>query len=143
PPSRLCTTCIWRDGTTRPLPRLTSSRTAKCAQVTPITSSANETHRSMRDVRGVRSSTAARMSFAKAKSDDILSRLRGHHAGRERGGGGRGTGRFPAALLQQRDYLVARAVGDQPAALEQQKAIDEAEDREAVRRDDDGHLLGG
>ena len=55
---------------TRPLPRFTSSSIAKCAQ-TSATQKSMPTivNSSMREVRGVRSSTAARTSLAKAKSD--------------------------------------------------------------------------
>ena len=75
PPSRVWTTWVCRDGTTRPLPRLTSSSTAKCAQTRNATSRARNVNSSMREVRGVRSAAAARMSLAKAKSDGGIGLL--------------------------------------------------------------------
>src|SRR6266404_1492929 len=141
PPSRVWTTWVWRDGTTRPLPRLTSSKIAKWAQTRNTTRRARKVNSSMREVRGVRSSAAARMSLAKAKSDGGIGFLNhGYCLGKIRLNrvlGGR-RGRF---ALQDRQDFIARAVGDQAAAIEQQQSIDHAEQRKPVGGDDDRHPL--
>src|SRR5262249_54424064 len=128
-------TCIWREGITLPWPRLTSSRMAKCAQVVPVTSRRTTAASSMREVRGVRSSAAARTWLAKVKSD---SRNGLHSFGIRRRLGDLGR-----AAAQHRDHLVARPVGDELAALEQQDAVNKGEQRQAVRGNQDGHVIGG
>src|SRR3954452_11863407 len=125
PPSRLWTTWVCRDGTTRPLPRLTSSRIAKCAQSKNVSNSARNVSNSMREVRGVRKPAAARMSLAKAKSDDIgLLHIGGVREIRRNRVLRRGRGRF---TLQQRQDFVTRPVGHQAATIEQQQPIHHAE----------------
>src|SRR5262245_58883543 len=133
PPSSDCRTCICRAGMTRPWPRLTSSRMAKCAQVVPVTSRRTTAASSMREVRGVRSSAAARTWLAKVKSDS----RNGLHSLRSRLGD---LGRITA---QHSDHLFAWAVGNKPPALEQEDAVDEGEKRQAMRGDEDGHVIGG
>src|SRR5579863_4881906 len=115
PPSRLWTTWVCRDGTTRPLPRFTSSNTAKWAQTKNAARRARNVTSSMREVRGVRSAAAARISLAKAKSDGGIGLL--HHSRWLRKIGlnrvpGWGRRRF---ALKERQYLIARPVGDQAA----------------------------
>src|SRR6266446_8991352 len=95
----------------------------------------------MREVRGVRSAAAARMSLAKAKSDGgigllnhgyVLCKIRLSRVL------GRGSDRL---ALKDRQHLVAWPVGDQAAIIEQHQSIDHAEKRKAVRGDDDRHPL--
>src|SRR5258706_13019577 len=141
PPSRLWTTWVNREGITGPLPRLTSSRIAKWAQVRNVTSRARKVTSSMREVRGVRSAAAARMSLAKAKSDGGMGLLY-HSCGLPQIGLSRVLGRGCDRLaLKDRQNLVARPVSDQPATVEQQQPIDHAEKRKAVGGDDDRHPL--
>src|SRR4029078_6263440 len=131
PPSRLCTTWVCCDGTTRPLPRLTSSSTAKCAQIRKAAKSPRKENSSMREVRGVRRAAAARMSLAKAKSE-VAMEIPGYGCRLCRFGvdrvlvqGSRGRGRgFP---LQDCQHLVARSVSDQAAVIKQQQPIDHVE----------------
>src|SRR4051812_2728121 len=130
PPSSDCTTWVCRDGTTLPLPRLTSSSTAKCAQTMDVTSSPNAVNSSMREVRGVRSSTAARISFEKAKSDCAIGRPR------------RGCRRHSLGT-QPRQNLIGGTVGNDFAVVEHQNAIDQREQRRTVGRNDDGHFSLG
>src|SRR6266567_3805688 len=145
PPSRLWTTWVCCDGTTRPLPRLTSSRTAKCAHIRKAAKSARNENSSMRDVRGVRMAAAARMSFAKAKSEEAIDvprngcRLCRFWLDRVllQGSWGRGH-RF---ALQNSQHLVARSVSDRAAIVKQQQPVDHIKEREAVRRNDDRHPL--
>src|SRR5262245_36499211 len=152
PPSRLWTTCVRREGITLPLPRLTSSRIAKCAHVRKTASSAMEAKSSIRDVRGVRSSAAARISLAKAKSDCDT----GLHGGRRasgrwnrrwrsllRGLRSRSLRRLVGVALQQGQNLVARSVGDEAPAIKQQQTVDQREQGQTMGRDDDGHLAVG
>src|SRR5882672_6601092 len=139
PPSSVCTTWVCREGTTRPLPRLTSSRIAKCAQTRNATSMARKVISSIREVRGVRSAAAARISLAKAKSDDDIWLFDQGCSWRDIrlcGGGVRRSGRLS---LQDRQDLVAWSVGDQTAVVEQQQAVDHVEKREAMGGDDDRH----
>src|SRR5262245_11473284 len=132
PPSRLWTTCVRREGITFPLPRLTSSRMAKCAHPRNTASNAMEVKRSMRDVRGVRSSAAARMSLANAKSDCDTGlhgsrRTRGRWNRRWRsllrGLGWGDWRRLVGIALEQGQNLVARAIGDEAPAIKQQQAV--------------------
>src|SRR5262245_12000480 len=133
PPSSDCRTCICRAGMTRPWPRLTSSRMAKCAQVVPVTSRRTTAASSMREVRGVRSSAAARTWLAKVKSDSrnglysLSSRL----------------GNLGRTAAQHRNHLFTRAVGNKSPALEQEDAVDKGEQRQAMRGNEDGHVIGG
>src|SRR4051794_34014663 len=135
PPSRVWTTWVWRDGTTRPLPRFTSSKTAKWAQTTNVKRRARKANSSMREVRGARSAAAARMSLAKAKSDDGIGLL---HQGcslgeiRLRVAVGWRCRRF---TLEDSQHLVAWPIRDQAAIVEQQQAIDHAEERKPVGGD--------
>src|SRR6266403_4402982 len=104
---------------------------AKSAQVRNTTRRARKVTSSMREVRGVRSAAAARMSLAKAKSDGGIGLLNhgcclGKIRLRRILGGERD--RF---ALQDRQYLIARPVGDQAAIIEQQQSIDHAEKRKA------------
>src|ERR1700739_1899690 len=142
PPSRLWTTWVCRDGTTRPLPRLTSSRIAKCAQTRNVTRRPREVSSNMREVRGVRRLAAARMSLAKAKSDCGMGLLN-HGCSLRKIGLGRAFGwgwrRF---ALQERQNLVSRSVGDQAAVVKQQQSVHQAEQRKPVGGDDDGHPIG-
>src|SRR5258708_4190595 len=132
PPSRVWTTWVCRDGTTRPLPRFTSSNTAKCAQTTKTTRRARKLSSSMREVRGVRSAAAARRSLAKAKSDGGMGFLNhGYCLGKIRMSRVLRWGRDRLALKDCQD-LVARPVGDQAAIIEQQQSVDHAEKREAM-----------
>src|SRR3977135_1106577 len=140
PPSRVWTTWVWRDGTTRPLPRFTSSKTAKWAQTRNDKRSARNANSSMREVRGVRSAAAARMSLAKANSDDGIGLLH-QSCLREiwlRVAVRWGCRRF---TLEDGQDLVARPIRDQTAIVEQQQTIDHVQQREAMCRDDDRHLL--
>src|SRR5258705_10471197 len=95
----------------------------------------------MREVRGVRSAAAARMSLAKAKSDGGMGllyhgcSLRQIRLSRVLGGG------CDWLALKDRQNLVARPVSDQAATVEQQQPIDHAEKRKTVRGEDDGHPL--
>src|SRR5947208_14923047 len=89
----------------------------------------------MREVRGVRSAAAARMSLAKAKSDGGIGLLNHGYCLRQIRLG-RGCDRL---ALKDRQDLVARPVSDQAATIEQQQPIDHAEERKAVRGDDDRH----
>src|SRR5262245_45869904 len=130
PPSRLCRTWVCRDGTTRPLPRLTSSSSAKCAQVSPAAINARIDARRIRDVRGVPSSDAARTSLKNARSD---GRIRFHRCGRlER--------RAPFDGLETRNDLVARSVRDNVSALEHKQAIHARQHRHPMRRDKNRHV---
>src|SRR4029079_14134648 len=145
PPSRLWTTWVCCDGTTRPLPRLTSSSTAKCAHIRKAAKSARKENSSIREVRGVRRAAAARMSFAKAKSEVAMEiprygcRLCRFGLDRVLLQGGRGwRHRF---ALQDRQHLVAGSVSDQTAIVKQQQPVDHIEEREAVCRNDDRHPL--
>src|SRR5258708_8410765 len=141
PPSRVWTTWVCRDGTTLPLPRLTSSSTAKWAQVRNVIRRARKVTSSMREVRGVRSAAAARMSLAKAKSDGGIGLLN-HTCGLSQIRLSRILGRGCDRLaLKDRQHLVARSVSDQAAAIEQQQSIDHAEKRKTMRGDDDRHPL--
>src|SRR4029077_2844709 len=129
PPSRLCTIWIWRDETTLPLPRLTSSSTAKCAQTTPVIISAMTAARRSRDVTGVASSDAARISLTKAKSDcRIFRRCL------------RLDGRPLRESLQLGENLIPGPVCDKQTLLKNQQAVDQRQQREAVSRYDDGHV---
>src|SRR5258705_9963730 len=120
PPSRDWTTWVWRDGTTLPLHRLSSSSTAKWAQTRNTARRARKVSSSMREVRGVRSAAAARMSLAKAKSDGGIGLLNhGCCLGKIRLGRVLG-GRRDRFALQDRQNLVARPVSDQAAVIEQQ-----------------------
>src|SRR5438034_815530 len=95
----------------------------------------------MREVRGVRSAAAARMSLAKAKSDGGIGLLNHGCCLRKTRLSrllGRGCDRL---ALKDRQDLVARPVSDQAATIEQQQPIDHTEKRKPVRRDDDGHPL--
>src|SRR6266446_3746248 len=95
----------------------------------------------MREVRGVRSAAAARMSLAKAKSDGGIGLLNhGYGLRKIRLSLVLGRGRSRLALKNRQD-LVARPVSDQAAIIEQQQPIDHAEKREAVCGDDDRHPL--
>src|SRR5437899_12430750 len=115
PPSRVWTTWVCRDGTTRPLPRLTSSRIAKWAQVRNVTRRARKVTSSMREVRGVRSAAAARMSLAKAKSDGGIGLLNhGYVLGKIWLGRVLGWSRRWLALKDRQD-LIPRPVSDQAA----------------------------
>src|SRR3569833_2253407 len=128
PPSRLCTTCIWREGRTRAVPRLTSSSTAKCAQMMPTTISAMVVPSRISEARGVFSSAAARTSLAKEKSE-------------LRRGSRIGVGALRRSLvLQPRDHVIARAVGQEFALFEHQKAVDQREQRQTMGGDDDRHV---
>src|SRR6266851_6588196 len=139
PPSRVWTTWVCRDGTTRPLPRLTSSSTAKCAQTRNAARRARKVNSSMREVRGVRSAAAARMSLANAKSDGGIGFLNhGYCLGKIRLSRVLGGRRDRFALQDGQDFI-ARAIGDQAAVIEQQQPIDHAEKRKAVGGDDDCH----
>src|SRR6266404_1028311 len=141
PPSRVWTTWVWRDGTTRPLPRLTSSKIAKWAQTRNTTRRARKVSSSMREVRGVRSAAAARMSLAKAKSDGDIGLLNhGCCLRKIRLNRVLGCGRDRFAL-KDCQHFVARPVGNQAAIIEQQQAIDHAEKRKAVGGDDDRHPI--
>src|SRR6185436_13213141 len=123
PPSRDWTNWVSREGTTRPLPRVTSSRTAKCAHIKPTTIIAMVAVRSRRAVRGVRISAAARISLANAKSDRCIASAHGRqpagmgvdwlHAG---AAGGSLRLRSLVAGLEHREDLVARAVRHQAAS---------------------------
>src|SRR6266404_5210088 len=95
----------------------------------------------MREVRGVRSAAAARMSLAKAKSDGGMGLLY-HGYGLRKIRLGRVLGwRCRRLALKDCQHLIARTVSDQAAAIEQQQPIDHAEKRKAVRGDDDSHPL--
>ncbi len=112
PPSSDCTTWVWRDGTTLPLPRFTSSSTAKCAQSRNTTSRPVTVINNIRAVRGVRISMAARTSFENAKSDcDIDRPPRGLRSLRLR--------------TQARQDLIGGTVGDDLAVVEHENAIDQ------------------
>src|SRR5712672_660578 len=145
PPSRLWTTWVCCDGTTRPLPRLASSSTAKCAHIRKAAKSARNENSSIREVRGVRRPAAARMSFAKAKSEVAIVIPRygcrlcrfGLYRVLLQGSRSRGHG----FSLQDSQHLVARPIGDQPAVIKQQQPVDHIEEREAVRRNNDRHPL--
>src|ERR1700720_2099626 len=95
----------------------------------------------MREVRGVRSAAAARMSLAKAKGDGgigVLNHgycLRKIRLNRVLGCGG---DRF---ALKDCAAFVPRPAGNQASTTEQQQAIDHAEKRKAVCRDDDRHPI--
>src|SRR4249919_734923 len=117
PPSSDWMTCIWREGMTRPWPRLTSSRMAKWAQVVPVTMSRIIAASSIRDVRGVRSSAAARTWLAKAKSDSRNGLY--SFCGDDR------LGHLGRPASEHRDNLVSRTIGNQLAALEQENPVDE------------------
>src|SRR5258708_29038470 len=117
PPSRVWTTWVCREGTTLPLPRLTSSSTAKCAQTRNATRRARKVSSSMREVRGVRSAAAARMSLAKAKSDGGIGFLNhGYWLGKIRLSRVLG-GRCDRVALQDCHDLVSRPVRDQAANI--------------------------
>src|SRR5262245_10244636 len=137
PPSSDWMTWVWREGMTLPLPRLTSSSTAKCAHTMKVAISASDDVSRMREVRGVRSSVAARTSLANAKSERCIGLARGEL--RRRRLLRRPLGRLTAALEHGHDAGL-RTVGDETAALEQQQPVDHVEERQAVRRDDDGDL---
>src|SRR6266849_1693162 len=95
----------------------------------------------MREVRGVRSAAAARMSLAKAKSDGGIGLLY-HGCGLRKLRLSRVLGRGCDRLaLKDRQHLVARPVSNQAAIIEQQQPIDHAEKRKAVRGDNDRHPL--
>src|SRR5947208_6572509 len=91
----------------------------------------------MREVRGVRSAAAARMSLAKAKSDGGIGLLNHGYSLRQIRLG-RGCDRL---ALKDRQHLVARPVSDQAATIEQQQAVHHAEKRKAVGGDNDRHPL--
>src|SRR5690606_8273378 len=112
--------------------------TAKCAQTSPTIIIASTVKRSMRDVRGVFSSTAARTSLTYAKSDCRI----GLQPGLAGGSGGRlhRRNRLWRGAAQAREHGVARPVGYELAALEQEQAVDEPEERGAMGRDNDRHL---
>src|SRR3569623_1331771 len=122
PPTRLCTTCIWHEEITRALPRLTSTRNAKYAQMMPTTISAMVVPSRISESRGVFCSAAARTSFAKEKSELRMGR---------RGFGIRiRLGRLRCRLvLQPRDDEIARTVGFELALFEYQKTVDQREQR--------------
>src|SRR6267154_6455708 len=124
PPSRVWTTWVCREGTTLPLPRLTSSSTAKWAQTRNTTRRARKVTSSMREVRGVRSAAAARMSLAKAKSDGGIGLLNHGYVLRKIRLGRVLGGRCCRLALKDRQDLVARPVRDQAATIEQQQPID-------------------
>src|SRR5260370_3176222 len=91
----------------------------------------------MREVRGVRSAAAARMSLAKAKSDGGIGFLNhGYCLGKIRLSRVLG-GRCDRFSLQDCQDLVARPVGDQAAIIEKQQSIDHHEERKAMGGDDD------
>src|SRR4029079_2440295 len=145
PPSRLWTTWVCCDGTTRPLPRLTSSSTEKCAHIRKAAKSARNENSSMREVRGVRSGAAARMSLAKAKSEVAMAlphcccRLGRFGLDRILLRGSRS--RSHRLSLQNSQHLVARSVRDQPAIIKQKQPVDHVKQRETVRRNNDRHPL--
>src|SRR4051812_39754032 len=95
----------------------------------------------MREVRGVRSAAAARMSLAKAKSDGGIGLLC-HGCGLRELRLGRvlswGCDRL---ALKDRQDLIPRPVCDQTAIIEQQQPIDHAEEGKPVGGDDDRHSL--
>src|SRR5205085_7974412 len=108
--------------------RLTSSSTAKCAHIRKAAKSARNENSSMREVRGVRSAAAARMSFAKAKSEVAIVIPR-YGCSLCRFGldrillqGSRGHG----LSLQDRQHLVAWPISDQPTIIKQQQPVDHA-----------------
>src|SRR5690242_5976615 len=99
---------------------------AKCAQINPTTIRASVENRIICDVRGVRSSTAARTSFAKAKSVCCI----GFHCWRfELDRLGRALGIRLRRGLERRKNCFARTVRDEFAALENQNAVDQRKQR--------------
>src|SRR4029453_10185012 len=92
---------------------------------------------SMREVRGVRIAAAARMSFAKAKSDAGIGILHQGCARRDSGLSHGFGGSCRRLALQQSEDLVPRSVRNQPAVVEQQQTIDHSEKRKAMGGDDD------
>src|SRR6185437_4637313 len=129
PPSSDCTTWVCCDGTTLPLPRLTSSSTAKWAQTRNVAISPAAANSTMREVRGVRKSIAARMSLENVKSDCDIGRPRSRLRGR--------------AGAQPRQDLFGGTVGDDLAVVEHQDPVDQRQQRRTMGRNDDGHLALG
>src|SRR6266403_4202561 len=102
---------------------------AKSAQVRNVTSRARKVTSSMREVRGVRSAAADRMSLAKAKSDGGMGLLY-HGCGVRQVRLSRVLGRGCDRLaLKDRKNLVARPVGDQPARSEERRVGKECRSR--------------
>src|SRR5690349_20886548 len=80
------------------------------------------------------------MSLAKAKSDDGIWLWRGYRLWPV--GLGRGLRRWRRRLaLNEGQNFVARPIGDQPAAIKQEQAIDHAKKRQSVCGDDDCHSI--
>src|SRR5436190_572101 len=117
PPSRFETTCSLELGTTRPWPRTVRSSSVSAAQTKKAPMKATMNHNSMFDavrglIRVVRSSRWVPCMR--------LCRFRPHD------------------LLQ---HIVARAVGDDLALVHQDDALDQLEQRRAVRDEDQGAAL--
>src|SRR4029079_8792959 len=108
---------------TRPSPRLTSSRMAKCAQVVPVIRSKSIAARSIRDVRGVLNSAAARTWLANVKSDS-RNGLHSLNSGNRLCDSGR-------SASQHREDLIARTIGNELATFKHQDTVDEGQERQA------------
>ena len=108
---------------------------------------------SMREVRGVRSSTAARISLANAKSDcatgtnaspgevyRLHCALPAGSVVRRCAASGALAGAGLFALPEAERSPFARAIGNEPALVKQQQTVDQGEQRQPMGRDDDRHL---